>query len=154
MNSGPNAAAASVSSLLRGRMFIELNESLLVGYELIDQDHKLLATLVNEFYETVTNGANKYKVYDAIDHLSNEFSQHFSRENSLMTQSRYPDKESHAEEHRRLMGDLGRFLQMVDESTDDDLKNVAQFIESWFVLHVRRSDRKLGKFLSGRAAGA
>ena len=135
-------------------MLIELNESLLVGHEQIDQEHKHLLTIVNDFYESVKKGADKYAIYDMIDQMSNEFAAHFNRENEIMALARYPDKENHVDEHRQLMGDLGRFLQMVDESTDDDLKNVVQFIESWFALHVRRSDRKLGKFLKDRAAGS
>ncbi len=133
-------------------MRFELDESLLVGHDLIDRDHRELMSLVCEFFESVKAGADKHSIYDDIDEISVRFSAHFERENQLMVEARYTDTTAHIDEHRMLLGGLGKFLQMIEEAADDDLMSVAGFIDNWVVKHVTTSDKRLAKFLRERAA--
>ena len=135
-------------------MLAELNTSLLVGYAPIDAEHQTLAALIDAFLEMVDGGGDRHRVYDAVDGLSVQFGRHFEHEKAMMAMHRYPDTENHLAEHTRLMGDLGGFLLRVDETSDDDLRTVARFLEDWFSLHVSTSDRALGKFLKDRQAKA
>jgi len=135
-------------------MSIELNESLLVGFAPIDAEHKALVALVNGFLEMVGSGADKHRIYDAIDDLSVKFGRHFEHEKAMMAQHRYPDAANHLSDHVKLMGDLGALLLRLDEASDDDLRNVVQYVGDWFTKHVATSDRALGKFLAAEQAKA
>ena len=133
-------------------MSIELAESLLVGHDLIDQDHRDLVPLVNVFLASIKSGASKHNIYDDVDEISVRFSAHFERENQLMTEARYPDLQTHVAEHRALLGDLGKFLHAVEDSTDDQMIATTKSIEDWFLKHIAGSDKRLGKFLREHAA--
>ncbi len=131
-------------------MNIELDTSFLVGHDMIDRDHRELVGLVLHFFEAIKRGADKHAIYDAIDIISVKFAAHFERENELMVGARYTDLQAHVAEHRTLLGDLGKFLHTVDEATDDDLQNVAKYLDDWVVKHAASADRKLAKFLRDR----
>ncbi len=132
-------------------MGIELDESLLVGHDVIDQDHRDLVPLVNVFLSSIKGGASKHNIYDDVDEISVRFSAHFERENQLMAETRYPDLEAHVAEHRALLGDLGKFLHAVDESTEDQMIATTKAIEDWFLKHIAGSDKRLGQFLREHA---
>ena len=133
-------------------MRINLDESLLVGHDLIDQDHRDLVPLVNIFLESIKNGADKQSIFDDFGEISVRFNAHFEHENQLMAESRYPDMPTHVAEHQALLGDLGKFLNEVEEANDNDTVGTIKYIEDWFLKHIAGSDRKLGEHLRRRAA--
>ena len=135
-------------------MRIKLDESLLVGHDLIDQDHRDLVPLVNIFLESIKKGADKQSVFDDVGEISVRFSAHFERENQLMAEYRYPDAQAHVAEHKALLGDLGKFLNKVEETNDDDVLSTVKYIEDWFLKHIAGSDKRLGQYLSDRATKA
>ena len=87
---------------------------------MIDKDHRDLVPLVNVFLASIRKGVGKHSLYDDVDEISVKFSAHFERENQLMAESRYPDTQAHLAEHAALLADLGKFLQAVDDATDDE----------------------------------
>ena len=133
-------------------MRIKLDESLLVGHDLIDQDHRDLVPLVNIFLESVKKGADKQSIFDDVGEISVRFSAHFERENQLMAESRYPDMPTHVAEHQALLGDLGKFLREVEEANDNETVGTVEYIEDWFLKHIAGSDKKLGEHLRDSAA--
>ena len=135
-------------------MIIELDESLLVGHEVIDKDHRDLVPLVNVFLASIRKGVGKHSLYDDVDEISVKFSAHFERENQLMAEFRYPDAQAHLAEHAALLADLGKFLQAVDDATDDEMVATTKSIEEWFLKHIAGSDKRLGQYLSEQAAKA
>ena len=129
-------------------MHIEIQGPLLVGNEIIDGDHKELASLINAFYDSVEAGADRQKIYDEVDTLSLRFAEHMDKEKAMIAKYRFPDAENHLAEHTKLLGELGGFLYRVDEANDNDLPNVARFIDNWFTSHIITSDAKIAKFLN------
>ena len=132
-------------------MGIELDNSLLVGHAVIDQDHRDLVPLVNVFLASIKSGASKHNICDDIDEISVRFSAHFERENQIMIETSYPDIQSHLAEHRALLGDLRKFLHTIEESSGDQIVATTKAIEDWFLKHIANSDKRLGQFLIERA---
>jgi hemerythrin-like metal-binding protein len=133
-------------------MSIELDESLLVGFDAIDQDHRDLVPLVNVFLSSLGRGAGKHSISDDIDEISVRFSAHFERENQLMAESAYPDTAAHIAEHEALLADFGKFLDSVDDASGEEIVARTRYIENWFLKHIAGSDKRLGQYLRSRAA--
>ena len=128
-------------------MQIELDESLLVGHDLIDQDHRDLVPLVNVFLASITKDQGKHATYDDVDEITTRFAAHFERENELMAASNFPEQATHLAEHEALLKDLGRLLSLVEDDSSQDVATTARKIEDWFLKHIAGSDKRLGQYL-------
>ncbi|MEI7610912.1 MAG: bacteriohemerythrin [Rhodospirillaceae bacterium] len=133
---------------------IEWNDSLLVGFEPIDAEHKTLTLLIGELYRRLKSGAGRAMVEDALFTLADHVAAHFNHENELMIGSGYPDRSAHLVEHRILIDQLDTVLDGVDLIEDEALLTSLGFVERWFLDHVHDADAKLGAFLGNRAPSA
>ena len=134
---------------------IEWSDSLQVGFEPIDAEHKTLVDLIGELYRRLRAGEGRDAVEGALFDLADHVAAHFNHENELMVSSGYPARADHLFEHRILIDQLDNVLDSIDLIHDDALLDALAFIERWFSDHVRDADTKLGAFLDPRrGAGA
>ncbi len=126
---------------------IEWNDSLLVGFEPIDAEHKALVRLVGELYRRLKNGDDRALVEDALFEVADHVAAHFNQENDLMARSGYAGRADHLFEHRVLIDQLDSVLDRVDMIPDEWLLQALGFVERWFVDHVHDADAKLGAHL-------
>ncbi len=129
---------------------IEWNDSLLVGFEPIDTEHKTLARLIGELYRRLKGESGRDSVEEALFELADHVAAHFKHENDLMVGSGYPARADHLFEHRILIDQLDTVLDGIDLIRDEALLDALAFVERWFVDHVHDADTKLGAFLDHR----
>lgn len=82
-------------------MAFELNGELVTGNEQIDKEHGELIRILNEFIMISSTGQEK-QTMETLQFLVNYVKTHFSHEESLQRQSKYPKYEKHAKIHRHL----------------------------------------------------
>ena len=128
-------------------MQIELDESLLVGHDLIDQDHRDLVPLVNVFLASIAKDQGSHSTYDDVDEISTRFAAHFEREDELMAASNFPERQAHQAEHQALLKDLGKLLRFAEDGNDTVVATTTRTIEDWFLKHIAGSDKRLGQYL-------
>jgi hemerythrin len=129
-------------------MLIDWNDTLVLGDDRIDLEHRDMAATINRFLEVLESGASRDEICDVAFTLGEQVTQHFNNEVELMEATDYPGAAAHQREHKMLMGELGTFLRRVGQEDDRELLKVAGFIESWFVTHVATADAKFVKFLT------
>lgn len=129
---------------------IEWHDSLLVGFEPMDAEHKTLVRLIGELYGKLKAGNGRDSVEDTLFELADHVAAHFNHENELMIASGYPARADHLFEHRILIGQLDTVLDSIDLIRDDALLDALAFVERWFTDHVHDADAKLGAFLGKR----
>ena len=129
-------------------MLIEWNDSLVVGYPAMDDEHKSLVALINWLHECVQTGNSRVEIDEALFSLADHVAAHFSHENEMMLASNYPERPAHLLEHRTLIDEFDTLLDSVDLLTDEQLRNAMSFIRVWFTDHVRNSDTRLGRYLA------
>jgi len=129
---------------------IEWHDSLLVGFEPIDAEHKTLVRLIGELYGKLKAGGARAAVEDALFDLADHVAAHFNHENDLMIGSGYPARADHLFEHRILIDQLDTVLDNIDLIQDEALLDALAFVERWFADHVHDADAKLGAFLGNR----
>ena len=124
--------------------FANLKDELKIGIESLDQEHRELIGIMEELSDAFDNGVPALDVSDLFGALYDKASAHFTLEERLMREKKYPLDATHKADHRRL---LERVRDMMDAyeagmCTKCDV-NFSTCIESWFVTHVTEEDTRL-----------
>lgn len=78
--------------------FLDWEDSLSVKINSIDDQHKKLVSMINEFYDSIINRTNNDGLLKLIAEMKN-YTVLVSHEEKLMQQLKYPDYAQHKKEH-------------------------------------------------------
>ncbi|MGP1438897.1 MAG: bacteriohemerythrin [Treponema sp.] len=128
---------------------IEWDESLSVGYSQIDGHHKKLINIIEEIYSLLDLPINeyRYKVGKVLKKLSDYTIYHFTEEEKVMKQHKYPGFEEHAKIHASFIKKLHDALPLMaggDKQTAIDMYN---FLGNWLVEHIAITDHQWSNFI-------
>ena len=120
-----------------------------IGIAEIDAQHRNLFRLLSVLRQSTSEVYSFPAAFEALGQLSDETEIHFAVEESLMRMLGYPYMNEHIAEHRRLRDQLNEFRHL---AMDCDISGeLADFIQSWLVDHVNKSDRRyVEHFLAAR----
>lgn len=124
-------------------------ESLCIGVEKIDRQHKSLFTkieeLINELQGTGTD--KKQKCTDAIVYLKEYAFQHFEDEEAYQQSIGYKYYPAHKKLHEKLIKTLLDHERKMTQSdfADSDIKAFTGMLIAWLLYHVADADQKIGK---------
>ena len=123
------------------------NQSLSVGDEHIDDDHKELFALVNELQ---TANMSRDYLSGIIGRLDNYAKEHFSREEDYMRAADYPGLEAHIAEHRLFnewIDSVKTTYTRAPESPFVIGEQVNDYVSRWLVNHIMKVDMKYRDFI-------
>ena len=129
------------------------DDSLSVGFGAIDGQHRWLIGLINGLHDRVTAG-DPTRLSTAVKDLHAYTSTHFQAEETLMKAHDYPERAAHFQEHatfRRALDDIeGKMARQ------EELISFATlgYLVDWFIDHISRTDKKLGRFLKDQGLDA
>jgi hemerythrin len=135
-------------------MLIVWRDQMSVDGGLIDQDHRVLIGIINEFGSTAASAAAIPTLEGILAKLERYTQIHFEREEKLQRAIVYPFHEA----HRRAHGDLIRQLTEVREElkakaatpTTEDIAGVharmGEFLHHWLVDHIIQADLRMKPF--------
>ena len=128
---------------------IEWTESLAVGDDMIDEQHKELITKLNDLSVAVEEHREGALVVKTLSFLSEYTKFHFSEEEKKMQASGYPYYEEHHKLHQDFIGKLKELEQdFYEDSVTRALgEAVNTFMWNWLVDHIKEVDRNFGKYL-------
>ena len=135
--------------------FVTWKDSLITGIEAIDDDHKTLFDLVEQFHEAYVTGEGEKAMGPIFEHLMAYTDFHFRREEDLFEAEGFPGCESHRQSHETLKADVQalyqRFLkgELQGEETDLGLELLA-FMKNWLHFHIMEEDMAYRDFLAAR----
>lgn len=129
---------------------IKLEDNLKLNITEIDSQHETLINLVNEIHEAMLQGAGKADLDRLLSQLLEHTRSHFSYEEELMSSYSYAEYETHKSEHNRLMEHLEDLV--VRYHSGELLLSFAIVLElkGWATIHIEKSDKPLGSFLSNQ----
>jgi len=129
---------------------IKLEDNLKLNITEIDAQHETLINLVNAIHATMLQGADKADLDRLLSQLLEHTRSHFAYEEELMSRYRYAEYETHKSEHNRLMEHLEDLV--VRYHSGELLLSFAIVIElkGWATIHIEKSDKPLGSFLSNK----
>ena len=120
----------------------EWNDTMTIGIEDIDKDHKLLVELLNLLYDAVENGQGKETTGSVLNSLSDYTEYHFAREEIMLKACNYPDLERHIKAHESLKARVMEVRKDYEQgdSADIDLY-VLEFLKDWLQAHIIGRDK-------------
>lgn len=120
---------------------IEWHDSLSIGNEHIDAQHKMLIKLIGDIPEYKTPGDEEV-LMAALEYAG----VHFADEEKFMEEVAYPNLPAHKREHKRLVKILLSYKNDYDEGKTD-LYDFKQFMFRWVRDHIMDVDKQIGVHL-------
>ena len=126
-------------------MAYQLTADLLTGNALIDQEHKQLIQAINDLLDACAKGGGRTQIQSTTKFLQDYTTKHFSDEEKLQQQYRYPDYPNHKQYHegfKRVVADL--MLKLNKEGPTIALvSEVNTALAGWLLNHIKREDKKV-----------
>lgn len=125
-------------------------ESLSVNIKSIDDQHKKLFDLINDFYENINSRSNNENILKLLDGMKQYTCKHFSNEERFMVSLNYPDYETHKKQHEV-------FIKKIDE-LENKIRSgylvvsfeITGFLKDWIKNHIQKVDKKYSDFFIER----
>jgi len=119
------------------------------GYALIDNQHKLLLTTLNEMWEAYHEGLGVEKLEKGLDFLMGYSVKHFSDEEKLQVAYKYPDYIQHKQIHNEFKKTVTQMVErfQTEGISDALVDEVCLFMGNWFVTHIQGEDFALVAYI-------
>ena len=120
---------------------INWSTKLSVGVFQLDADHIILIGLINQLYDAMSEGHGQQLTKPILATLKEYTVSHFSREEALMKERKYPNYEDHKGYHKKLISQLDEFTaRRALDNTSVTPPEIAQFLQGWLINHIQKTD--------------
>lgn len=132
--------------------YLKWIDSLSVGVELIDSQHKRMISFINELIEALREGKAEKEADRAVEFLEDYVNQHFTVEEGLMAKLAYPAMQSHIRQHESFRKELGIVKRELESGVPPGmlLMRVRKSLADWFESHINDVDRSLARYIRVR----
>lgn len=135
-------------------MGIQWRDSLSIGIEEIDNQHKELLTRFDRLLVACQTGEGIEELKRVLTFLDDYVQSHFNDEEELQRRHRYPAYEAHRSEHLYFIGQLNKLkseTQKLGVATHHVVETNNMLLK-WLLNHISKVDMALGEFLKASAA--
>jgi len=141
------------TNLNERRNFLEWKEDFGGGIECIDDDHKQLINLINQFEAAANYDQGEQFEEEALSELVDYTKHHFAIEEKLMQEHSYPEFEQHKAQHEAMIKQVKTFLESYQtDDSEQTIEEIAAYLKYWLVNHIISVDKKTARFLSEAGA--
>jgi len=114
----------------------------------MDNQHKRLFDLINEFNDAVHSGRGRDADSDVLLRLIDYTRYHFSAEEKLMERLKYAGLPTHRGEHRYLSEKVQAFKKEFDAGNTNIAPELLKFLGKWLTNHIQVVDQKYSDFMN------
>ncbi len=118
------------------------NDRFKIGIESIDNQHKKLFAMIEDYYQSFKKGKSKEGLTILLKELSDYTQFHFKFEEDYFKKHNYPETEAHVREHRSFINDLEDLKIRVESNKMVLPVEVGSFLSEWLLKHIKGSDKK------------
>ena len=120
--------------------------TLKTGNERIDSQHRRLFELMSELVSSSMDGSSAEKLGQTLNFLVDYTIRHFSDEEALQLEYKYPDYNRHKQLHDNFKAKVGELVGKYDAggSSEELVSNVNSIVVKWLVTHIQNEDKKIG----------
>lgn len=126
---------------------VSWQDSYCIGVSSIDDDHKILISLVNQLHDAREEGQTRHVVGSILNVLVEYCSIHFRREEQLMERSCYPELEAHKELHRRLCERVDGLQRQYESGHGAAAEELSGFLKEWLLGHILGVDVRIAPWV-------
>ncbi len=128
---------------------IEWTDTLSLGINSIDEDHKALIDLLNRCLQLETNTDNKEQMAAILTELIDYTQYHFQREKAIMKACGYPGVVSHCKVHQFLIKQVEDKQRQIQQN-HLSRQELLSFLTSWLVDHIQGMDQAIAPYAKGK----
>lgn len=134
---------------------ISWDERLTIDGGPIDEDHKKIIGIINNFLSKVGKFESADEIIGILQELHTEAQNHFRHEEELQRKVKFPERDVHFAEHNRLTRTLEKLIEETRPTGGAYVnimgEKVADFIHDWLFSHILKSDMKMKAFVKPAA---
>jgi hemerythrin len=117
---------------------VEWRDGFSIHIAQIDREHRHLFQLVKRLDVSTAD--------ETVDELLDYVVTHFSNEQKLMEDSRYPGFAQHLKLHEQFGVSVAEFLGASDAWTDERVHELRRFLNKWLIGHILTHDLRFGNW--------
>ncbi len=118
-------------------------EFLRIGVDELDDQHKRLLDIANDFQDALRSGRDRQAVHEAARALRAYAGEHFTAEERYMASIAFPGLEEHRQRHEELLRKAAGFVDTLQAGGDVAARDMDVFIKTWILNHVLALDIEL-----------
>ena len=118
-----------------------------VSIKEIDEQHKKLFDLLNELHSAMKEGKGKSILGKVIKELISYTEFHFSSEEILLKNCKYPHFAQHKLKHDEFTKKVKEYEQKYTDGSVILSQEIVQFLKDWLVNHIKESDKQYSMFI-------
>lgn len=122
-------------------------EDMKIGVPHIDRQHEELVDSVNKLSSLGETNPSKEEMKKYLDFLGKYVVRHFSDEEQLQIESKYPRYRQHKEIHEEFVGTFkSLYAEFEKNGTSANLViDITNKVSNWIIMHIKREDVAFGK---------
>jgi hemerythrin len=124
------------------------NESYSVRVRQFDTQHQKLFQIINSLADGMRVGKGEDVIREVVGQLAVYTRTHFLQEEVAMGQTSYPGLPAHQAQHNKLMADVEKYKNDLDEGRKPNTIAVLNFLQKWLVEHIQHSDKAYSDHLN------
>lgn len=126
----------------------QLDEGLVTGHAGIDNDHRHLYLLVDNYQKAIETEQGDAVASQVLCDLATYAAGHFEREEGLMRRIRYPEAEAHRAEHDGFLASLGELVTAYETGCPGVPADILAFLRHWMDDHLIGWDQRLVAYIN------
>ena len=128
---------------------ISWNDSLSVGIDLIDDQHKMLINRLADLSDAWKCNKAVGEVMKTLEFMVEYTDFHFETEEKHMAELQYPGLKYHKGQHEQFKGSLKNLIEDFEEegATRALTTAINVFLMNWLVNHIKNVDQEFGNYL-------
>ncbi len=128
---------------------IEWDDSLSVGINLIDEQHKMLIDRISDLSKAVDAQQGIQEILKTIDFMLEYTNFHFSTEEKHMSRLKYPAMNDHLQQHDEFKNMVNTMIEdwKEDGATKTLSNSINTYLINWLYNHIKKTDVEFGQFL-------
>jgi hemerythrin len=129
---------------------ISWDDSLSIGVEEIDSQHKQLIEKLDAVTEAIEKNQGEGTIAQTLDFLLDYTVEHFSTEENFMVKHNYPDMEFQKRQHKEFKQSVNQMIEdfELDGASKEIADHIRDFLFIWLKKHIKEVDLPLAKFVS------
>jgi hemerythrin len=112
----------------------------------IDDQHKLLITMINDFYDNIVNRSNQENVSKLLISLKKYTQEHFSLEENYMKKFHYSSYDTHKREHDFFIAKIEGIEENISNGKLVLSLDITSFLFDWLKKHIQGTDQRYSDF--------
>lgn len=125
-------------------------DSFALGIPQIDKQHRELCDQIDKLYEAGSKGKGADEVVKTLNFLESYTVKHFSDEEKLQQQIKYPQAAQHKAKHTEF---INKITKMKKDATASGVNitmviTLNQMISTWLIEHIKSADADYAKYYS------